>query len=220
MKLSMAVAGAAIITLLTVGIAPVYAAVLDFRFTTSSGATGSFTLDTDTPPSPEPSSLAPDAPEVPAILYPRAVSNYSFSSSYLNFNNDTADWIAAPSLSSGAIGLPANLGVFSGVNYPSGCVTGSTSSSCLFALVSFYSGNVSQLPVLSDNSLSYSSGLGVSFFDAITQQVLIREDITNFQVVRLQPIPESNFSWSVLAFGIGGIGLVVKPKMSRTSKVA
>ncbi len=58
-KLSLAVAGAAFIALLTGATAPVQAALLDFSFTTESGATGSFTLDTDTPSSSEPGIFGP-----------------------------------------------------------------------------------------------------------------------------------------------------------------
>ena len=75
-KLSMATTGAVFIAL--VGTVPATAASLDFSFTTSSGGTGFFTLDTDTPPVSEPAILEPNIPDAFGILYPKAASNYSF----------------------------------------------------------------------------------------------------------------------------------------------
>jgi hypothetical protein len=210
-KLSMATTGAAFIALGTFGTAPATAALIDFSFTTSSGGTGSFTLDTDTPPGSEPAILEPDIPEAVGILYPKAVSNYSFSSSYLTFNNVTADWIVAPSITSDFIGLPPNVrGVLSGPTYPSGCTTTPPNFTCLFDVAVIYSVNRTDLPVLDDNPLSYSRVLGIDFYNPTTGELRLREDITSFQVV-----PEPDSALSLLGFGIGGYGLLLKRKMNR-----
>ena len=209
-RLSMAALGAVFIAVGTGGTAPATAALLDFSFTTSSGGTGSFTLDTDTPPGSEPAILEPDIPEAVGILYPKAVSNYSFSSSYLTFNNVTADWIVAPSITSDFIGLPPNvMGVLSGPTYPSGCTTTPPNFTCLFDVAVIYSGDQTELPVLDSNPLSYSRVLGIDFSDPTAGELRLREDITNFQVV-----PEPNSILGILAFGIGGYGLL-KHKMSK-----
>lgn len=216
-KLSMAVAGSAFIALLTGATAPVQAALLDFSFTTESGATGSFTLDTDTPPSNEPALLAPDAPEATGISYPNAVSNFSLSAPYINLSNVTTDFNIAPSLSSDFIGLPANLGVLSGVSYPPGCIT-APGFTCLFDAALFYSGNLSELPILSDNPLSYSRGAGIRFYNPTNRELLITDNITNFQVISRQPVPESDSSLSLLAFGIASVGFLLKRNSDRTGK--
>ena len=110
-RLSMTVAGAAFTALLTVAVAPVQAAPLDFNFTTERGATGSFTLETDTPPSGDPALLRMG---FTGISYPNAVSNFSFSAPYINLSSVTTDFNVVPSFTSDFIGLPANLGVVSG----------------------------------------------------------------------------------------------------------
>jgi hypothetical protein len=207
-KLSMAVAGAAFIALLTGATAPVQAALLDFSFTAESGATGSFTLDTDTRPSPQPGIFGPG---VTGISYPNGVSNFSVSAPYINLSNVTTDFNVVPSITSDFIGFPANLGVLSGVSYPPGCIT-APGFTCLFDVAVFYSGNLSELPVLSDNPLSYSRGAAIRFYNPTTQERLLTDNITNLQVVRKQAVPESDSSLSVLAFAIAGVGLLLKRK--------
>jgi hypothetical protein len=215
-RLSMTVAGAAFTALLTVAVAPVQAAPLDFNFTTETGATGSFTLNTDTLSSREPGIFGPG---VTGISYPNAVSNFSVSAPYINLSNVTTDFNVVPSITSDFIGFPANLGVLSGVSYPPGCIT-VPGFTCLFNVAVLYSGNLLELPVLSDNPLSYSRGAGIRFYNPTTQERLLTDNITNFQVVRRQPVPESDFSFSLLAFGIAGVGLLLKRKMNTNKQVA
>ena len=215
-KLSMAVAGAAFIALLTGATAPVQAALLDFSFTTESGATGSFTLDTDTPSSSEPGIFGPG---VTGISYPNAVSNFSVSAPYINLSDVTTDFNVVPSITSDFIGFPPNLGVLSGVSYPRGCIT-APGFTCLFDVAVFYSGNLSELPVLSDNPLSYSRGAGIRLYNSTTQERLLTDNITNFQVVRKQPVPESGSSLSLLAVGIGSVGLLLKRKKNSNKPLA
>ena len=218
-RLCMAVVGAAFTALLTGATAPVKAAPLDFNFTTVSGATGTFTLETDTAPSADPAFFAPDAPEAIGIAYPNAVSNFSVSAPYLNLSNVTTDFAVAPFITSDFLGFPANLGVLSGVSYPQGCIT-TPGFTCLFDVAVLYSGNLSQLPQLSDNPLSYPTGVAIDFYNPITQELLIRDFITNLQVVRKQPVPESDSNLGILAFSLGGVGLLLKRKMNTKKQLA
>jgi hypothetical protein len=203
-KLSIALAGVAFTVLGTVSVEPVQAALLDFNFSTISGATGTFTLNTNTAPSPQRAIFRPD---VTGIAYLGAVSNFSISAPYVNLSNITTDFDVVPSVTSDLIGFPANLGVVGGVSYPPGCIT-SQDLTCLFDVALFYSGNQTEQTVLSDNPLSYSRGVGIDFFDPTTNELLIRDNITNFQVV-LRQVPESN-GLSILAGGIGGALLLLK----------
>lgn len=209
-KLSIAVAPLAFMVLGTVSVEPVQAAELDFNFTTTSGATGTFTLNTNTPPSPQRAIFRPD---VTGIAYKSAVSNFSISAPYVNLSNITTDFDVVPSVTSDLIGFPTNLGVLSGVSYPPGCIT-SGGFTCLFDIALFYSGNQTELPTLSDNPLDYSRSAGIDFFNPATNELLIRDDITNLKVVSRQ-VPESNSGLSILASAIGGLSLLIKRKMAR-----
>lgn len=213
-KLSLAVATVSFIVLGTVSVQPVQAAILDFNFSTSSGATGTFTLNTNTHKSQSPAIFRPD---VTGVAYRSAVSNFSIRAPYVNLSNVTTDFSIVPSVTSNLIGFPPNLGVLSGISYPSRCIT-SSGLTCLFDVALFYSGDRTQLPILSDNPLSYSKGVGIDFFDPTTNQLLIRDDITNFQVgARL--VPESNSALSICSGAVGVVGLLIK-RNSRTLKAA
>ena len=204
-KLFIAVAGVAFIVLGTISLEPVEAALIDFNFSTTNGATGTFTLNTNTPPSPEPAIFRPN---VTGVAYLGAVSNFSISAPYVNLSNVTTDFNVVPSVTSDLIGFPKNLGLLSGVSYPPGCIT-SSSLTCLFDIALFYSGNQTQLPILSDNSLSYFRGVGIDFFNPTTNELLIRDNITNLKVVSKQ-VPESNSGLSILVSAIGVLGLLMK----------
>ncbi|MBD2730642.1 hypothetical protein H6G96_31075 [Nostoc sp. FACHB-892] len=204
-KLSIAITKVAFIALGIISVQPVQAALIDFNFSTRNGATGTFTLNTDTPPSPEPAIFRPN---VTGVAYLGAVSNFSISAPYVNLSNVTTDFDVVPSVTSDLIGFPKNLGVLSGVSYPPGCIT-SSSLTCLFDIALFYSGNQTELPILSDNPLSYSRGVGIDFFNPTTNELLIRDNIANFKVVSKQ-VPESNSGLSILASAIGIVGLLIK----------
>jgi hypothetical protein len=211
-RLSMAVAGAAFITLGSVAVNPVQAALLDFSLKSQSGATGTFTLDTDTPPSSEPALGL--GPENPGILYSNAVSNFSFSSPQLQVSGETADWEVIPSIFLGPPGSP----VLAGVDYPAGCARG-TNFTCVINIGVGYAGN---LPKLSDDPNSYPSdliGLGVMLIDPITRESVGIEEFTQFQVVRKQVVPESHSGLGVLAFGIASVGLLLKRNSDRKKQV-
>jgi len=200
---------AAVIAVGTVAADSAQAALLDFNFTTENGATGSFTLDTDTPPSPDPALFRFG---FEGFAYPNAVSDFSISAPYLNLSSVTTDYNVVPLLSD-FLGLPGT-GLASGVSYGPGCIT-APGLTCRLGLSVSYSGDSSELPVLSDDPTSYSRGLAVSIFE--NSQPLLRESITNFQVVA-RPIPESDTSLSLLTFGIGSVSLLLKRKISRTGK--
>ncbi|MCC5661232.1 hypothetical protein LC608_30580 [Nostoc sp. XA010] len=200
-KLCVAAVGTAFIALESLSMAPATAALLTFSFSTESGGIGSFTLDTKTVRASEPAVFGAG---FTGILYPKAVSNLSLSASYTSLRRVTADWVVAPSFTSDLLGLPESIGVLSGAVYPSGCSNG-TSVGCSVTVGVIYSGNASEP---SPNPDSYPIVLAVELFEPTTQQLLIRESITKFQVV-----PESNSNLSILAFGIGGISLLLKHKL-------
>jgi hypothetical protein len=211
-RLFKAVAGAIIMGVGSGAITPAKAELLDFSFTSQTGVTGSFTLDTEAAPSRVPSAGA--GPGLPGILYPNAVSNFFLSSPQLNLSGVTTDYEVVPPATSDLLGLPAGLGVLSGTVYPPGCSSGNFT--CTVTAGVLYSGDLSKLPVLSDDPASYLS-LGIEFFDPETaEQINLTPDLyTNFQVVRRQRVPESDYSLSILAFGVAGVGLLLKRKMNK-----
>lgn len=196
---------AAVIAVETVTADSSQAALLGFNFTTENGATGSFTLDTDTLPSPDPAIFRFG---FTGFAYLNAVSDFSLSAPYLNLSSVTTDFNVVPLLSE-FLGLPGT-GLASGVSYEPGCIT-APGLTCKLGLSVSYSGDPSELPVLSDDPNSYSTGLAVSIFE--NSRPLLRDSITNFQVV-----PEPDNSLSVLVFGIGSVSLLLKRKISRTGK--
>jgi hypothetical protein len=186
--------GATFIALSTFALAPATASVLKFDFTTQNGGAGTFNLDTNAAPYPETVIFRPG---ITGITFPNAVSNFSFSAPYVQLNNDTANWSFAPSITADFFGLPSNLGILGGVNYPSGCTT-PTSFTCTFNVAGLYSGNLSKL---SDNPLDYR-GIGTEVYDPTTVEIVLRDDFTNF---RVQSVPEPDSILGILAFGIGCI---------------
>ncbi len=204
-RLSFAVAFCACFAIETVGLEPAQAALLDFSFTTISGATGTFTLDTDSPPSPVPSTGS-GISGFPGILYPSAVSDFSFSSPQrpqFNLSNEIADWEIIPGI------IPGNMGNLSGVVSPSGCSTGTTFS-CLINVGVLYTGNTSEL---SDNPDSYPVGLGIELFDPTNNNASLGiEPFSDYKVVQRETVPEPNTILGTLALGIYGTALVLKRK--------
>lgn len=201
---------AAVIAVGTVAVDSSQAALLDFNFTTESGATGSFTLDTDIPAAPEPALFRFG---FTGNAYLNAVSNFSLSAPYLNLDNVTTDYNLVPDLGD-FLGIPGS-GAASGVSYDPGCII-EEGLTCTLGLSISYTGDPSELPALSDDPASYSAGLAVSIFE--NSEPVSRDFITSFQVVPRQPIPESDTGLSVLAFGIGSISLLLKRKISKTGK--
>lgn len=213
--LFMAVAGA-IFVVETGAITPAQAASLDFNFTTESGATGTFTLDTDATPSTDPANFGVNPVTglpITGLSYPNAVSNLFLSSAsqQLNLSGESADFEVAPTLTADLIGVPGE-GVISGAVFPTGCSTGDRFR-CLFTLSVSYTGNLSQLPQLSDDLTSYPSGLSIDFFEPTTSQLVSRDLITNLQVS--QSVPEPGSGLSILALGIGSVSLLLKRNLGR-----
>ncbi len=219
-RLSMAAFGAVFLAVGTAGTAPAQAALLDFSFTTNSGTTGTFTLNTDAAPATDPALFGDPTVQGPIVLgisYPGAISNFSLSApnSNLSIELETADFDVAPLLTSNILGLPPDLGVLSGAVFPSGCSTGNFS--CLLNVAVIYSGDLLELPVLSDEPNSYSRGLSIDFFNPATQELLNREFISPDN---LQVVPEPSLVPAKLAFGIGGAGLLLMKRKMNRKKVA
>lgn len=191
----------------TLGLEPAQAALLDFSFTTINGATGTFTLDTDTTPSPIPS-IGAGIGGFPGILYPSAVSDFSFSSAQspeFNLSNEIVDWEIIPGI------IPGNMGNLSGVVSPSGCSTGTTFT-CLINIGVLYTGNTSEL---SDNPDSYPVGLGIELFDPTNNNASLGiEPFSEYKVVQRETVPEPNTYLSIFALGIYGTASALKRKRS------
>ncbi len=186
--------------------APAQAALLDFSFATESGGTGSFTLDTDTPPASDPAITfnASGAIEE-GVAYLNAISDFSFSAPDTDIYSPTADFSVFPSI---PFNLPGSKGVESAVDLPSGCVV-TTDSFCSLDIPVVYSGNVSELPKLSTDPRSYPAAFDAARFTE-TGEFLGSDRITSYQAV-----PEPNSVLGTLALGIGGAGLLLKRKLNR-----
>lgn len=206
LNLSFAVAFSAFVAMGTLTPDPAQATLLDFSFTTIRGATGTFTLDTDTPPSPVPSI---GAGGFPGILYPDAVSNFSFLSPErpeFNTSNDNADWEIIPGI------IPGNVGNLSGISFPSGCSV-SAPFTCTNNIGVLYTGNPSELL---DNPDAYAVGLGVELFDPTNNFASLGiEEFSDYKVVRRETIPEPNTYLGALAVSIYGTGLALRRTRSK-----
>lgn len=209
--LSFAVALSGFVSMGTVALEPAQASLLDFSFTTINGAEGTFTLDTDTPPSLVPS-LGISTPGFPGILYPNAVSNFSFRSPerpQLNVSNQVADWEVIPNIPS------VETGNLSGLVFPSGC-SAEAPFTCLINVGVLYTGNPSEL---SDNPDSYPVGLGVDSFDSTNNFASFGiEPLSDYKVVRRETVPEPNTYLGTLAVGIYGTALLLKRKRSNLAQ--
>ncbi len=210
-RLFMAALGATFIALGTLGTDPAQAALLNFSFTTESSGTGSFILNTDTVPTSESGLLTDDDGSVigTGFVYPNAVSNFSFSSPDVNLSNLTGEFAVFPS--NPPYFAPDSTGVDSGFEYPTGC-TVATDFVCSVQVLTEYIGSISELPVLSDDPLSYPRAFAFQRINPTTSDFLTNDRITNFRVT---PVPESDSVLGTLAFGIGGAGKLLKRKMNR-----
>jgi hypothetical protein len=205
-RLSMAALGVAFIALEIVGTLPAQAALLDFSFTAESGGTGSFILDTDAAPDPNPALFVnPDGSFSDGTSYPSATSDFSFSAPYTSLSNLSGDFGIFPSIPF----APDSTGVLSGALSPAGCLT-APDYSCSIQIDVEYLGNISKLPVLSTNPLSYFIATNIKFYDPQSGDVLSSDPITKFQVV---PVPESDSVLGILAFGVGSAGLLLRRKL-------
>lgn len=203
-------------------IKPATASLLDFSFENQNGVKGSFTLDTDT--------IASDVPADfgfgTGILYSNAVSDFDLSvpERGLNFNGETADYQIltnpTPPPPDSPVTPPPGGALFpegttlSGVVYPSECSEGVFT--CEFSVPIFYTGDVSELPELSDSVNSYSTER-IEFFDINpeTQRLEVnREIFTSSNITsKTASVPEGNSSLSLFALGIVGAGLLLKRKL-------
>ena len=204
--------GTMFVVLEVVSAVPAQAARLQVSFTTEGGGAGSFILDTDTATVPE--------SELPTFFtiregnraYLNAVSNFSFSSPYLNFDNLDADYGVFPAVEVGSLlGDPERAGTYTAVYAPAGCLLAPTSF-CPTEFPIAYTGNRSELPDLSDDPDAYSGGFDIA---RVTPTGVISSDpLTSFSV---QLVPESDSVFGTLVFGIGSLGgLLLKRKINQS----
>ncbi|WP_414620905.1 hypothetical protein [Calothrix sp. CCY 0018] len=223
-QLIIATGGLLSLALGTGSITPAQAALLDFSFENENGLTGSFTLDTEA-----------EASEVPAdfgfgtgILYSNTVSDFDLSvpERGLNFNGETADYQIltnpTPPPPDSPVTPPPGGALFppgttlSGVVYPSECSEGVFT--CNFSIPIFYTGDVAELPELSDNVDSYSTER-IEFFDfnPETQTLEVNREIFTSSNITFKTVSvaEGNSSLSLFALGIVGGGLLFKRRLNR-----
>lgn len=225
-RLMIAVSGLVSLGLGTIGITPASAALLDFSFESENGVRGSFTLDTDTQASDVPADFGFGS----GTLYSNAVSDYNLSDNQggLNFSGETADYQIltnpTPPPADSSVTPPPGGPQFppgttlSGVVYPSGCSEGVFT--CSITVPIFYTGDLTELPKLSDNLNSYSIER-VEFFDInpetqsleVTRDVFTSSNITS----RTTSVPEANSSLSLFAMGIISAGLLLKRKLYKAA---
>jgi hypothetical protein len=221
-QLIIAAGGVVSLALGSGGITPAEAALLDFSFENENGVKGSLTLDTDAVASDVPADFGFGT----GILYSDAVSDFDLSvpERGLNFNGETADYQIltnpTPPPPNAPVTPPPGGALFppgttlSGVVYPSECSEGVFT--CEFSVPIFYTGDVSELPELSDNVDSYSTER-IEFFDLnpetqsleVTREIFTSSNITS----KTASVAEGNSSFSLLALGIVGGGLLLKRKL-------
>ena len=208
----------------TGSITPAQAALLDFSFENENGVKGSLTLDTEAVASDVPADFGFGT----GILYSNAVSDFDLSvpERGLNFNGETADYQIltnpTPPPPNSPVTPPPGGALFppgttlSGVVYPSECSEGVFT--CSFSIPIFYTGDVSQLPELSDNVNSYSTER-IEFFDfnpetqslEVTREIFTSSNITS----NTASVPEGNSSFSLFALGILGGGWLFKRELRK-----
>ncbi len=212
-------------------IAPAQAALLDFSFESESGVKGSFTLDTDAVASDVPGDFGFGT----GTLYNNAVSDFNLSvpERGLNISDETTDYqiLDNPTPPPNAPVAPPGAGpqfppgtTLSGVVYPSGCSEGDFS--CRFSVPILYSGDLSELPELSDNVDSYSTQR-IEFFDInpetqsleVNREAFTSSNITSRTNITSRPttasVPEGNSTFSLFAFGIVSMGLWFRRRLNK-----
>ena len=182
--------------------APVDAAQLQFNFTTQSGGSGSFLLDTDTAAVPE--------SELPAFFtiregnqaYLGAVSNFSFTSPEVTIDGVDADYGVFPAVEFGSLlGVPEVLGAYTAVYAPAGCLF-DPAAFCPTEFPIAYTGDLSAIPGLSDDPSDYSAGFDIASVDPTTG-VIISDPLTSFSV---ETVPEPGTVASMVVLGMLSMG--------------
>lgn len=221
-QLIIAVGGVVSLALGSGEIKPARASLLDFSFENENGVKGSLTLDTDG----EASDVPADFGFGTGILYSNAVSDFDLSvpERRLNFNGETGDYQIltnpTPPPPDSPVTPPPGGALFppgttlSGVVYPSECSEGLFT--CSFSIPIFYTGEVSELPELSDDVNSYSTQR-IEFFDInpetqrleVTREIFTSSNITS----KTASVAEGNSSLGVFGLGIVGVGLLLKRKL-------
>ena len=213
----------------TGSITPAQAALLDFSFEGENGVKGSLTLDTDAVASDVPADFGFGT----GTLYSNAVSDFDLSAPErgLNFNGETADYQIltnpTPPPPNSPVTPPPGGALFppgttlSGVVYPSECSEGVFT--CNFSIPIFYTGDVSELPELSDDVNSYSTQR-IEFFDfnpetqslEVNREAFTSSNITSNAVAsNTASVPETSSNLSLFALGILGAGWLFKRELSK-----
>ncbi|MGD1897887.1 MAG: PEP-CTERM sorting domain-containing protein [Phormidesmis sp.] len=189
---------------------PAAAAQLEFSFTTESGGTGSFVLDTDTTAVPE-----ADLPSFFTIregnqAYLGAVSDFSFSSPDVSFEGLDADYGVFPAVEFGELlGVPEVSGAYTAVYAPAGCLFEPTSF-CPTEFPIAYTGDLSALPdELSDDPEAYAQGFDLARVDEIG--VITSDPLTSLSV---KSVPEPGAMAGMLLLGAVGLGSSLKKRLA------
>ena len=208
-KLSAFSVGTLLAVLGIVTAAPAEAARLKFTFTTEQGGVGSFILDTETEAVPE--SELPDFFTIREgnQAYLNAVSDFSFSSPYLNFENLDADYGVFPAVDFGPLlGAPDTPGVYTAVYTPAGCLF----EPFVFCPTEFpiaYTGNLSELPDLADDPSAYAEGFDIASVDPIGN--ISSDPLTSFSV---ESVPEPASIAGVLLLGVISLSGSLRKRLS------
>lgn len=212
LKLVLAIASATL-GLVTVNLAPAQAAKINFSFATQSGGTGSFILDTDVTPSPEPALFfLGNGSVAEGVSYIDAVSDLSFSIFGTEIDSPTADFVVYPTVALSPSGFPP----LSSAQAPGGCSI-SPVVPCILNVDIAFLGDLAALPELPSDPQAYS-------LFGVIGEVLPNGDFivsSSATVIPDEPavVPESNSALGLLALGLVGMGWSVKRKISKGSLV-
>lgn len=189
---------------------PAMATQLRFNFTTQSGGAGSFTLDTDT-------AAVPEA-ELPGFFtiregnqaYLGAVSNFSFSSPSVSFENLEADYGVFPAVEFGALlGALEVAGAYTAVYAPAGCLF-DPRAFCPTEFPIAYTGDLAALPgELSDDPSAYAAGFDFASVDPTG--VITSDPLTSFTV---EAVPEPGAILGLLLVGTWGLRTSLKKRIA------
>jgi hypothetical protein len=208
-KIVLAIASTTL-SLVTVNLAPAQAAKLNFSFTTQNGSTGSFILDTEITPSPEPALFfLGNGSVAEGIGYLDAVSDFSVSIFGTEISRSTGDFVVYPTLTA-----PGGFPIFSSVQTPAGCSVSPTVP-CSLNVDVVFSGDPAALPELPSNPEAYSP-LGLIGDILPNGDFIVSSSVT---VIPDEPaaVPESSSALGLLALGLIGMGWSLKRKVSTRS---
>jgi hypothetical protein len=197
--------------LVMVGLAPAQAAKINFSFVTQDGSTGSFILNTDIPPSPEPALFFLGGGVVEeGIGYIGAVSDFSFFRAGEEISNPASDFVVYPTIPLRPSGFP----ILSSVQAPATCSIVPDISCSLNIDIAFF-GELAALPELPSAPEAYFP------FQIIGDALPDGDLITSFDIALIpdEPaaVPEPGSASELLALGLMGAGWSLKRRTSERS---